>query len=750
LNDDDLKEKMGKVEELMHKLSNFPSGVMRNRLEIEQVKIVKSMSNMSKQDLAQDWWFASVLSGVQTTFDNMMNFQRIMVDAALKAGNVALKNKSMKDALDILTAGIKPYVDAAELKTVRRLFKGDRYFNIKLNADERHVRIYNNLDAIWDKRNENKLAGYTAGLLSKVSTGLEAIDHINATASYELSKQYYAKMRGEELGDYSKENVAANEAIVLEQLRSEGFGDEYINDKEFVRRMALERIDSSNPDVAHDAREMAMEETFSNTPYGLFGFAYNGLNQMENLANQQFGGLKVGTFGKMATGLSFMRFGSNWFNESMNWVPVVGRFRTYHIQGIKKQYKKYGVKNYEEWKKAYDVDPDTLGKSDFQRSLKNIAVGSASKAFNYDQITDERLALMKVKHNIGVLGTTMLGAVFLSAFGLFEDEDDDTKFRKIDITGSMKSQTFEKGKFLKNTMGEEPYSLIIRGKDKTYTYSYKNSPLSTLFGIIGELRDMERFNKTSPNNFIDMSSALASAGLYMVKDKAALSQLARVTGLLNPNIYNADEVQLNQIAKAATGYARGAIPNFLRDVETIVGSMTDNKYGDDRFYKPVTTGDLIMNQIPFLRLVNNDMVGIKPEKDIVGNETRSERFPWSRWYSSKKDDNVTNVIKNSISGGYIPLPPRSMTMRVPTRKGVYELTADVNERKYSQIFDHYYELAAFKLRGGMEKNLEYLESLPPEQAAHVLQKMVRKSRSLARKETLYKFRKDIVEFGEVQ
>lgn len=96
----------------------------------------------------------------------------------------------------------------------------------------------------------------------------------------------------------------------------------------------------------------------------------------------------------------------------------------------------------------------------------------------------------------------------------------------------------------------------------------------------------------------------------------------------------------------------------------------------------------------------------------------------------------------------MPLPPRSMTMRVNTRDGVYNLTADVNERKYAEIFDHYYELAAFNLRGYVEKNLDKLSGYSDEQVANILEKVVRTSRQKARAETLRKYRKDIMEYGE--
>jgi hypothetical protein len=297
---------------------------------------------------------------------------------------------------------------------------------------------------------------------------------------------------------------------------------------------------------------------------------------------------------------------------------------------------------------------------------------------------EERLLLLAQM----ALGST-LGAF---AAALFLGDDDEEKDRFIDITGSFRS--LDSGK--KNQLlseGRVPYSIRVGNK----YYSYRQMGFGGVLGAIGELRDRQLFNreKWDQESMVRKVMDAGAAGLFIVRDSPAISSFTEFLGFANAYKYDPDEIVERSAPKFLARLAGSAIPNLVKEIDA---------WGDPSIFKANVGHEYFVQQVPYLRRE----LGAGPTLNVLGEPVQVERYPWSRWVKTRREDKAWSTLGTLASRGvFLPVPSANVKVlengkrrpMTPQEQHAYQKRVGAGYRKF------------------VEDNSEKLLRMKPDEAA---------------------------------
>jgi hypothetical protein len=438
-------------------------------------------------DALRDYWYAAVLSGVRTQVDNWANVWNGFLNTAMFAG-MAKKDAGFVaySALKGLDEGIRDFWPM--------LWRGELYRSVNFNPDQPGSA----LEGLGQSRN---LFAKGISQFKYVGRLINALDHMTALMSDSTAKAYaLRKLYGPEVARRyltpSKEAVAAARARAI----AEGTRPELVNKR--TREIIQEKLPVEILLTAKDIREMT---TFTETPQGILGSLYRGLDQAA----------QGKTLYKVLSGTNFLRFAANSANEILNFAFPVAFYRYYQ---------------------------SAPGRSEGEYGLK---------------FSESRRDLLLAKAAFGTALGIYAGALFLG-------DDDKEEDRNIDITGSFKSLDPNKRKQLL-AEGRQPYSIRF---GNTYV-SYRQLGFGGVLATIGELRDRQLFSpdKWSQENIVEKILDGAAAGMFIVKDSTAISGLTELLGFANAYKYDTDEFIEKSFPRYVSRLAGSLVPNILKEVD---------------------------------------------------------------------------------------------------------------------------------------------------------------------------------------
>ena len=299
----------------------------------------------------------------------------------------------------------------------------------------------------------------------------------------------------------------------------------------------------------------------------------------------------------------------------------------------------------------------------------------------------------------------------LGAFAatLFLGDDDDEDDRTIDITGSFKGLTPEKRKQLL-AEGRKPYSVRVGDK----YYSYRQFGFGSILGVIGELRDRQLFerDKWDQEAIYQKWADAAAAGLLVVTDSTAISGLTEFLGASNAYKYDSQEIIEKRLPRYFSRLAGSFVPNLLKEVDA---------WSEPSIFKAQTGGEYFVQQVPFARRG----IGPGPVLNVLGEPVAVERYPWSRWVSTRQDDKAWSTLGRLASEGvFLPTVGKRMVVNEDgTRR---EMTRDEEYRFQRAVGRAYREFVV--------ENRADLLSMPKAEAAAFIDKRTEQIRNRTAKE----------------
>lgn len=299
----------------------------------------------------------------------------------------------------------------------------------------------------------------------------------------------------------------------------------------------------------------------------------------------------------------------------------------------------------------------------------------------------------------------------LGAFAatLFLGDDDDEDDRTIDITGSFKGLTPEKRKQLL-AEGRKPYSVRVGDK----YYSYRQFGFGSILGVIGELRDRQLFerDKWDQEAIYQKWADAAAAGLLVVTDSTAISGLTEFLGASNAYKYDSQEIIEKRLPRYFSRLAGSFVPNLLKEVDA---------WSEPSIFKAQTGGEYFVQQVPFARRG----IGPGPVLNVLGEPVAVERYPWSRWVSTRQDDKAWSTLGRLASEGvFLPTVGKRMVVNEDgTRR---EMTRDEEYRFQRAVGRAYREFVV--------ENRANLLSMPKAEAAAFIDKRTEQIRNRTAKE----------------
>jgi len=475
-----------KITDLAQK-AQAQSGVNRNEIIQQMFRLMAREGGVRFSDVLRDYWYAAVLSGVRTQVDNAMNVFNGFLNTAMFAG-MAKKDAGFVaySALKGLDEGIRDFWPM--------LWRGELYRSVNFNPDQPGSA----LEGLGQSRN---LFAKGISQFKYVGRLINALDHMTALMSDSTAKAYaLRKLYGPEVARQyltpSPEVVAAARVRAI----AEGTRPELVNKR--TREIIQEKLPVEILLTAKEIREMT---TFTETPQGLLGSLYRGLDQAA----------QGKTLYKVLSGTNFLRFAANSANEILNFAFPVAFIRYYQ---------------------------SAPGRSEGEYGLK---------------FSESRRDLLLAKAAFGTALGIYAGALFLG-------DDDKEEDRNIDITGSFKSLDPNKRKQLL-AEGRQPYSIRF---GNTYV-SYRQLGFGGVLATIGELRDRQLFSpdKWSQENILEKMADGAAAGMFIVKDSTAISGLTELLGFANAYKYDTDEFIEKSFPRYVSRLAGSLVPNILKEVD---------------------------------------------------------------------------------------------------------------------------------------------------------------------------------------
>jgi hypothetical protein len=293
---------------------------------------------------------------------------------------------------------------------------------------------------------------------------------------------------------------------------------------EFLQARQREILAGSlRPEDIKEASFIGDQAAYQNDPTGLFGGIYEAANmglghierQMAALSseysNRYAQGLMLFLSGALrsATGAKFIRFGANFANDTVSYIPGTMIAQRY-----------------------------ILGK----------------------EATASQKQLLLGKNIFGLMLGLSLAAMFLGK----DDEEEGWHMEGgwLDLSPDEVKQ--------RRAAGFEPFTFWEQDNGKIVRLSYKQWPTAGLVAAVAHMQDRQRFapEKWESAGMTGHLLAAASVGMLQVKEAAAMRGLAELMGG-NKFGANPEEDLVERLAKVPANFAGGFIPTLVKDFDLL-------------------------------------------------------------------------------------------------------------------------------------------------------------------------------------
>lgn len=672
-----------RLRELAERASEAPEGPIKNKIVSEMLAIIQSSSELELKDIARDFWYASVLSGVRTQVDiGLWSSLNGLLTALQASAHAVGKTKSAADGLRVMSGFANTLGDSLN-ETWDILKTGDVYRTIDATQrieDQERVADYvglNTLETLAKKKDASLFEKFISNY-KYVRRSVIALDHLGSLMTREAMIMHAAMTSGDESmrteamrKQSKKEWDEAKKQAEKEWIASTGEKPKKVDITARARQILEAKV---NDGVLSDASNMGTVVALNSDPVGFLGVVHS-----------LFTSPKAGPL-RHVLGLSFIRAAFNMMQQSANYFPVLGAV------------------NYMRASKSFQIKKDGGVASGFA-DMWNV------------EVNDQRKTMIMMNQMTGL-------ALTLAAASYFLRPDDDDEERMFEISGTWAGLTpAQRSQLLAE--GKRPLSIRFRGT----WYEYKNSAIAAPLAVIGSGRDMQLYRKEDwdENEYYEnVAAAVMGGGIYF-KDFSMLSSFSQAVG-----IQASSREPVQGIEKAVAGLVAPAaraveafIPVFgsslAKEVETIINpKYYTDRYGGSRLKRDVTSGVAVVRAL-----------GGKPMLNVLGEEVKIRRLPLSRLMKTQKTGPVwQNLSELSEKGVFLPVPMK--TAEVVGKDGRRRMTEDEYYMYVKETGKEYKQV--------IEKYGDSLNDMKPDRAKKLLSKLATVARQKAKKRVQQKAR----------
>lgn len=496
---------------LAQEAQRTPEGVRQNKVYQRMVEELWATGGINPYDLARDFWFANILSGLRTWIDvgvgswlaGLTMVGRAAADSVV-SGQPRLAARMIGEFVLSTGEAIANGVDIIRTGDVTRLPGAQAKLWDTLSGKGGH-------DSLEFAKASGTGWKRLIGQMAYVRRIMVALDYVGSMGTRDALMAWVALSRGD------AESFAAASARydrkarkdALAQAEAEMPGAKRVDQRARAREILEAGIDREVRDAATVLGQVA---ALNADPVGIGGIFYKLV-------------AKVPWLLRAPMGLAFARAAINMAQNASDWMPVFGA-----VNFVRSKVSQT------EW---------------FQNLPKPL------QAFGLD-VPPERRRL--------ILAAQIGGLALTAALAAFANDDDD----EFEITGTWTGIPPAKRSQLM-TEGERPLSIRIGGA----WISYRNTPFAAAMAFVGNVRDRKRFDGKKWDNeelANRMVSAWLMGALY-IKDISALSQFAQLIGASAYSTKDELKSGAKWMADTIGNFGAGFIPGVsaMREIDT----MTD-------------------------------------------------------------------------------------------------------------------------------------------------------------------------------
>lgn len=564
-----------RLKDLAVQLQSAPEGLPRRKLAQQFIEGLQSLTNLTKLEILDSWWTASVLSGWRTQVDIALGVMNGMEDVgygamvtALRTGNADVAWRALGRMLGNLPTAIA--------EALHHVVTGDRSMmrnfdaEIKASMEDGHKLMGNAGRQLMNKHWLGKAPGAFMEIMGRLMT---ALDHVNSTSTYEGAKMM-AMARHPELYQAAIKITDADRAAVRARARSEltgGAAPRNRTERLQENARVKEILDSTVPteiiaEATEIGREAALQGDVTGLGWWIWKFAQNvghlfdaPLAAMEKdnngtaWARVTLGALRrASTVSRTITGTKFVRTVGHAVNRRLSYVPGVG--------------------------------------------LARLAENGMRGA---------KVDVLLAKQLVGTAVT--LG--ILSRLGAGDDDKEGIEGSWKGLTPQQKSQLYAEGK--------QPNTIWYRDeKGRVRSFNFNQWGLAGILATAGAMEDQRKYHGNTSTPSILINGIVT--GSLAFTDMAQLQGLQQVFGdsgyTTSANVTDSFVKRLHRYAATNVG---GLIPRVAKDVDMVLSPELRQA--------PSAWWGVWAQQVPMLR----EITGGK-RVDIFGKDILLDRGPLSR------------------------------------------------------------------------------------------------------------------------
>jgi hypothetical protein len=586
----------------------LPEGVIRNQKLRDLLNAIQKKTGASWIEVLNSYWTAAVLSGLRTQFDTWMSAINGMGTNLMQIGGLVARGRG-RAAIDAHAQWWRGLFEGVR-ESGQILFKGDTSYLKRFGADlkkalEGETTVTPVLlgENLW--KNGNTFYKYgLAPVMMFTGRLMAAADHINNTATTQgaiaVARALHPELYQGKVGFTETERADAR----AQALREVTGGNEPKTSQERATVSARTReilngtVKPADYAAASEIGDMA---AYQNDPTGLFGVVYSAMKQ--GLGSIQRG---LGDYAEDVTANRFARVVSGMMAGSLHGITGT-------------RFMRFGA-NFGADLTRYIPGSYVLGKAGF---------------YGRD-VSRMQQELLLGKNLVGLMLASTLAAVFLNS----DDEDEGWQ-----IEGDWSTLNPQQAKE-RMAAGYERLTMWKRDGDQVRRVSYKQWPTMGLFAVVGGMLDEKRHKPASWAQHGTAGHLLrgVATGYTQVKNVSAVRNLVELFG--EPT-FSADAVSgtIDKMIKIGTNFAGGFMPTLIKDAEA---------WTDPRNFKPEGTAELMLRSMVIARKFVNDG---RPQLNLLGEEVKLQRAPWSRAYTSVESGEAHRVLGALLARGLaLPMP----------------------------------------------------------------------------------------------
>jgi hypothetical protein len=297
----------GPLAKQIHKLAQDAQrvgGVNRAKILMQIYETMQKQGGIGWTDVARDYWYAAVLSGIRTQVDNGVN----LLNGALNVGLAAAR--SPQAAPFIVTAWLNGLAEGA--KDLAPILRGELFRGANFNLEQ----PTNTLEALGQSSNPAAKALSMGKFVSRV---MVALDHMNNLSTQQAMLAWALYRADPRLAQAMIEPSPGDLALAEATAIAEGTPANLMDKR--IREILQETLPV---EALLSARDIGQMVAFQNRPYGLAGRLYQMIQYIDR--HSVFFGVRPF---KVLTGTQFLRYALNYTNEILNYVPPVALARYY-------------------------------------------------------------------------------------------------------------------------------------------------------------------------------------------------------------------------------------------------------------------------------------------------------------------------------------------------------------------------------------------------------------------------------------